>query len=572
MIVGYSPPSKSDEKKRPKGAIRKPVTDEKLLPLLDEVREIAKTAPDGTYFVHSDEYLEHVAKQRTEADEERDKKTFDDMNEAVMDEAQKANEQGEYNAFLELAPIAVKENLKFQKETIVPGFVNFTSDKDVHLGLYDFTLPAGMYMLKNGEEVNEARIYVISFDTEEMLHLGDGLQYEEEVDEETGETARVYKEPVTFSATVGPIQTKEGEWLTYLEYVAWLTIAVSPDDDTREAVFRSAYSVVEKGEPEQADELPNQDTARPRNRQDPKTKISRLIGKPESNTELYKEMGAALTVASENEKKRGITVEQVVSIEYMGADGIIAEGRERLTQLDRQVHNAIISHYVAGNRVVSLVQICEFVYGHAKPTAEQRRDVEECIDRQMWTKIAIDMTDEAAKHNLKHPELLTNFKLEGQMLAIRKVTARAANGKRIVAYQLMGEPILYTHAKVTGQILTYSAKLLQAPKGMNNTEKTMAIRQTLLEEIRRAKDGKRNKFIKYDMIYESSGQVPTSRTERSRLKKTVGLYLDMFEENGEISGWKEHKEGRKVTGFEVSFPANAKAPGRRKNRKGQPGL
>ena len=206
------------------------------------------------------------------------------------------------------------------------------------------------------------------------------------------------------------------------------------------------------------------------------------------------------------------------------------------------------------------MQICELVYGHAKPTAEQRRDVEECIERQMWTRISIDMAEEAAHHTLKKPDLLTNFKLEGQMLAIQKMTeVRAANGKKIVAYRIMGEPILFTHAQVTGQIITYSTKLLQAPKGMKNTEKTMAIRETMLEEIRRAKNGRRSRFIKYDTLYEDSGQIPNSRTERTRQNKAVRGYLDLFMENGEITSWKERKEGRKITGFEVFFSDKSKS-------------
>lgn len=491
----------------------------------------------------------------------------DERGETMADKnAEEKAEGAEGNAFLELAPKAVDEHLEFQKDPIVPGFVSFVSDVDVYLGIYRRTVHAGMYMIKNGEEINEARLYMLSFDADELLHAGDGLEYDETTDEATGVTTREYKapdnEPVTFSATIEPIPTKGGEWLTYLEYLAWLAMTVAPDDETRDAIFNSAYHVTRQEATDKDDELPRQDTARPRKRHDPKTKISRLIGRPESNAELYKVMGAPLTVASRSERQRGITVEQAVAIEYMGAEGVIAEGREQLTQLDRQVHNAIISHYVAGNRVVSLMQICEFVYGHNKPTDEQRRAVEECIDRQMWTKITIDMTEEATKHKLKHPELLTNFKLEGQMLTIRKITARAPNGKLIVGYQLMGEPILYTHAQVTGQILTYSTKLLQAPKGVNNTEKNMAIRQTLIEEISRAKAGKRNRFMKYDTIYKDSGQVPNGRTERSRQNKVVRGYLDKFKEAGEILDWEERKEGRKITGFEVVFP-----PSKQKARK-----
>ena len=371
---------------------------------------------------------------------------------------------GDQGVFVDYAVKAVKEHIRFEQQSIEPYRV-FVSDTDVYVGLYGITVHAGMYLLKAEiNDINEALVYAINFDVEAIAQAYEGMPYEETTDEKTGVTLRTYGGgangediPISFSATVEPIPTKEGKHLTYLEYLAWLSMTVAESDDTRSDIFKSAYGVdvnSVNAKASQGEELPQQDTARPRKRQDPKTKISRIIGIPEKNEKLYQAMGVPLTVASESEKRRGIDVEQIVAIEYKGADGIIAEGREQLTLLDRQVHNAIISHFVAGNRNISLVQICELVYGHNKPTEEQRREVEECIERQMWTRISIDMSDEARKHTLKHPELLsTNFTLEGQMLAIQKITVRATNGKKIVAYRLMGAPIL--SGPNSGNALTY---------------------------------------------------------------------------------------------------------------------
>ena len=480
--------------------------------------------------------------------------------------------------FLEYIDKAREKKIKLEP-WVLPNWLMFTCDTDVPIGVYAKTVKSGpTFLIEVDEDVNKPVLYYLSSDTlfdkvnelTEKIDNGE-IDTDDEITNEDGVEVTEHTAPISFSLQLEPLKCGEHQ-ITFVEYLVWLAVELEESDEVKKKIIQSAYQGLEpeiidavisnierekaelRGELIRDNGLPKQDTAKPRKRQDPKTKISRLIGKPESNAELYKAIGAPLSVANRSEKQRGVTVEQVVAIEYMGADGVIAEGREQLTQLDRQVHNAIISHYVAGNRVVSLVQICEFVYGHAKPTDGQMRDVEECINRQMWTKITIDMTDEAAKHTLKHPELLTNFRLEGQMLTIRKGTAQAANGKKIVAYQLMGEPILYTHAQVTGQILTYPARLLQAPKGMNNTERTMAIRQTLLEEVNRAKTGKRNRFMKYDTIYKDSGQTPHGRTERNRLNNYVRGYLDVLVNNGEIVSWKERKEGRKITGFEIFFP------------------
>ena len=467
----------------------------------------------------------------------------------------------EDNAFIKYGTKAREEHITYT-ESFVPGFVAFECDTDVYLGIWGKTLHKGTYFLladdvKRDDGTQGALIYMVTFDAEQIAEQAEQAGYEETVRDD-GTVVRSIKNETNLNLTMEPLEIERGHYLSFLEYIAWLAMTVAESDEIRDAIFHSAYKVDVK-EP-QDEELPRQDIEKPRKRKDPKTKVSRLIGIPENNAYLYQDLGVPLKVG---ESKDGKEVTQMVAIQYMGADGILAEGREQLTQLDRQVHYAIISHYAAGNRVVSLVQICELVYGHNKPSPEQRRDVEECIDRQMWTRITIDMTDEANKYNLKRPDLLTDYKLMGQMLAIRKITARAANGKTIVAYQLMGEPILYTHAQVTGQIITYPVKLLQAPENMKNTDKTMAIRQTLIEEIDRAKKGNRSKFMKYDTIYELSGQVPNSRTERSRQNTAVKGYLDLFIDNGLITSWEERKEGRKTTGFEVFFPEKKKSKSKR---------
>ena len=458
--------------------------------------------------------------------------------------------------FVEYARRALDEHVKMEP-FFVSGYVSLVCDVDVKVDIHKRTLKKNCVFVFDGDEdINAARLC-----RARIGGLDEALQDIEEkaeifTDEETGVTYSAVKadSALSFNIDLEPVDMGNDQTLTVIEFLVWLAITTAESDREREAIFNSAYTV----EVNEAERLPQQDTAKPRKRQDPKTKLSRFIGMPDKNAEMYKEIGLGLNVASPSEKKKDIAVEQVVAIKYMGAPGIIAEGREQLTKLDRQVHNSVISHFAAGNRIITLTQVCEFVYGHNKPTAEQRREVEECIDRQMWTKITIDMTDEAAKHTLKNPELLTNFKIEGQMLAIQKVTARAANGKKIIAYQLMGEPILYTHARVTNQILTYPAKLLQAPSGTKNTEKTMAIRQTLMEEIDRAAKGNRKRFIKYDTIYELSGEVPNSRTERNRQNNYVRSFLDRLKENGDITAWTERKDGRKITGFEVSFPDRKK--------------
>lgn len=553
-VVSYSPDSEES------GGNWETVTDSEIIKLLDSMAEQIDGAPDGRYTYYSDNYLKREAEKRTEADEQRDREAFDDMNEAVKDEAGKTGQEGEYNAFLELAPKAVDEHIKFESNSIVPGFLSFVSDVGVSVSLYRIKLPAGVYFLKGGEEITEARVYTLTFDADELIHLGDNLPYDETTDE-NGMTTRSYKapdegmEPLSFSAKLEPIATKDGEYLSYLEYAAWLAIEVAPDKETRDAIFNSAYNVTRKEETD-GEEPPKQDGAKPTWRHDPVTKLAQSL----SNPALYDEFGTiSLDVAGKADRKRKRAVETVVSLEYIGDSEDVKLSRP-IDEFDCLVLDGYIAQIAAGRSMFTAADVFEAAIGGANPNENQLREVTESIDRMRANKLTIDMTAEAEAHNLVDPETgkpWKSWKVETMLVPADKITMTSPNGRVVEGYTSTREPVVYTHARMTNQIISYPIALLDTKDAGSNTKKNAIMRNYLLRRIKQAEKNPRMKpTIKYSTIYEKAGIDKSNRTARKRANDYIEGLLKIWTDKGVISGYAIEKEGQQIAKVTVSFPKN----------------
>ena len=460
-------------------------------------------------------------------------------------------EQGEGNAFLELAPIAVNEHVDFETNSIVPGFVSFKCDTDVYLGLYRFTLNAGVYFLQGGEEITQARIYMMTFDEEELAHVGDGLPYEETTDD-NGNTMRTYRDPVSFSAKLEPIPTKDGEFLTYLEYAAWLAMTVAPDDATRDAIFKSAYNVPSEDDT-QGDELPKQDGDKPMWRHDPITKLAQNL----SNPDIYDELGILLNVSGKADRIKKRTVQTAVSLQYIGDDDDVTLSRP-ISEFDLLVFEGCISQIAAGRTMFTATDVFESATGGKNPSKKQLNEFTESIDRMRFNKLTIDMTQEAEAHNLVDPETgepWKSWKVETLLLPADKITMKSPNGRTVEGYVSTKEPVVFTHARMTKQMVSYPKHYLETKDAGSNTPTNLIIRSYLLKRILQAQKNPRMKpTIKYSTIYEKAGVDKNNRTVRKRANDYIEGLLKIWVEMKLISGYKIETENRQISKVTVTFP------------------
>ena len=202
----------------------------------------------------------------------------------------------EPTAFEIYGPKARKEHMPFV-DSFVPGFRAFSLDTDIHLGIWNKKLPAGVYFLKAGDDAQTALVYTAVFDPQQLEQLAEGAKdYDEHTDEE-GYIVREIRDEAQINVNMEPLEVEEGRYLTFLEAVAWAAITTAESDEIRSAIFKSSYRVV-VNEPEPG----------PLTVKTGKTFANAMRGKPNRKNELWEtgsdflaDMGA-LQITAESEK------------------------------------------------------------------------------------------------------------------------------------------------------------------------------------------------------------------------------------------------------------------------------
>lgn len=410
-----------------------------------------------------------------------------------------------------------------------------------YLVLYDFNLRTRMENDEEDEEAirNAAEGLLLATDAEQIV--GDKLIPEPV-------TVRPYDENGTLEPGEEPYEPLEvwaikkadtGGYLTLpgmlqgLSAMAALKIAL---DFYGESLFAGQAEPVT---------LPKQDTVKPRTQIDPNSKLANKI------TLLANGETVNLDVSGPQEKK---AVNTVVTLEYEG-EGI--ELAKPMTQYDREVHNAVTTLWKAGNTSFTARQVWHTLTDtdtKKPPSTEQVARIEESIDKQRFTRAVVDFTEEARGRELTlDGESVTSYKIDAYMLNAEKHTIETANGRTVEGYTITRPPVLYQHASIFGQVVTYPMRYLKAAGRVGqNSEENIVIRKYLLRRIGMAKGrGHASKRIKYSSVYEKAGIAEPDKKQRKRINDFVISCLEALAKEGAIKGFTEYKEGRARAGVDL---------------------
>ena len=202
------------------------------------------------------------------------------------------------------------------------------------------------------------------------------------------------------------------------------------------------------------------------------------------------------------------------------------------SELDLITHNALVSHYVAGNRVVSLDMLCRAMNGNkAIISPEYKQCVKESLLKLMGTVIRIKGTENGKEidyyDNLIHAKMLTSANINGQ--AINEVIA------------MLDEPVLYTYSQLRRQIVSYPVALLSAG-GKSSTRSTI-IKHFLMRRIEQIKNPKSrmSEYITYDSIYGATKAITKKEKQNTRI--LVHKLLDDLIQQDYISDYKVNPKG-----------------------------
>lgn len=300
-----------------------------------------------------------------------------------------------------------------------------------------------------------------------------------------------------------------------------------------------------------ADSLPQlQSTGTPKYYSSPNTTLANaLLG----NTEKGELIGAGavdLPVLSVGKDKE-VTIYVDATIE--NTEGITLTGNP-YTEYDRAVHDTVVSIYEdrlkTGDPAVFTSDMVYRTMTH-KTNAEyvspqQRAAVTKSINK-MATNIRVhaDYTAEMKRRGIKaNGKPVDSFVIKDFLLPAKEVNI-SAGGKQVTAYLLRDEPILLTHAKHNGQLITVNGKLLDIQEidangnltgvSLTNNDSRISIKSYLLRRVevmrndeKRAADALR----KYEARRKKDPTMPLKKIHDFRNQSRVILFSSLFESTG----------------------------------------
>lgn len=323
--------------------------------------------------------------------------------------------------------------------------------------------------------------------------------------------------------------------------------------------------------------------------------VNGLTRAPEAITEIIMEV-------SKKGAKNKVTSSCLLIYE---GDNITYRGRQPFTEFDRNVYNAIVSLYVAGNRDVTGAMIWRTANGKSdneKPTSGQLASITRSIDKMRFIRAVIDCGDEFKMHRITDADgnpVTGGF--DDNLLHMRRVWLNTGKGgkQRVSAYRIIAVPVLYEYSRAFNQVLTIPQSLLDVKKldangrptthSLAYTDQRFLVRGYLLRRIEGMKgdNGLNNRHIAF-MDYERDGQThaglytragkpelsqpaPANLTDAEKTKRKddaryiradASAMLDYWTATGYIAGYAEYKDPKQrnaIAGYEIALTAEQAA-------------
>lgn len=337
----------------------------------------------------------------------------------------------------------------------------------------------------------------------------------------------------------GTITTKEGQYFDIVSYSCEFIIAKY-----------DLPSLITKAEVRDA--LPQLASKIPQKHVMPINKLANSI---------TKDIIDAGTVELDVGRKKGEIKTRCI-LSYEG-DNVKLTSRQPFTEYDRQVSDAVTSLYEYGDKshVVTPATVYRAMV-HATetetPSPQQIGAVTRSLDKMRFVRVQIDCTEELKRRKIElNGEQITGGKVDTYLLALEKVEVQAG-GKKTIAYKVMKTPILYDYSRLTNQVATVPAALLDIRDDTGgkvaNTERRIAIKGILMRRvsIMKGRSGStQSRHVLYDSLYESIGEKDLSRKDQQAIREYIGLVLDSWKRDKFIKDYKELTAGRKKTGVEI---------------------
>jgi hypothetical protein len=426
-----------------------------------------------------------------------------------------------------------------------------------HVGLWlGMAIPEGVYVVATEEQAELVETYRLGLDDTPVILIPHAVTMDER-DAEAVTDGRDVGEggaPGTFSIDLSPISAECGKALTVNDIAAWQAFKRAMESGDGEFARNLLVAVYGRYAKAEGPDTPRQSTGRPREHVQG---ISRLTDKV---TEIKPNTGTVyVDMSGRNEARRSVLTS--IRLQYEGSDFSLSKP---MSPYDREVHNAVATLWHAGMYRVTIRQIYNAMTGaNGTPSKKAEKRIEESLDRQRVTVVSIDFSAEMRGRNgVVDGEEFTveQCKRETYMLTAEKATLLSSDGREVVGYIILQEPVLYWHDRRTHQMISFPQALLEKTSAVaRNTETNLLMRSYLLKRIKTMsrKGSKLSKQIRYETVYREAGVDGPTRTERNRMNKTIREILNVLKSEGEIAGWEEYTEGssHRILGVRIKTKA-----------------
>lgn len=298
-----------------------------------------------------------------------------------------------------------------------------------------------------------------------------------------------------------------------------------------------------------------------------------------------------IDVAGKQEKKKQKTIE-TTCILTDESNNVKLSGRQKFTDYDRSVYNAVSSLYKFGdaNHIVTSAMIFRSMNGltgSEKPTAGQLSAVTKSVDKMRFIRVQIDCTAEWKARGITLNSKQIDEGIADTYLLMAKSIKVKAGGQIVTAYRLMDTPILLEYSEAVNQVLTIPADVLAIkklsittdPDGithtqtkglLSNTDQRIVLKGYLIRRIEGMKGNNslHNKSIAlYD--YDKNGEhheglyskanIPDadgtikelSRMEMKRIRDDVETMLEYWKHTQYIKDYKPVTRQTKIISYEI---------------------
>ena len=253
--------------------------------------------------------------------------------------------------------------------------------------------------------------------------------------------------------------------------------------------------------------------------------------------------------------KTEITTRCILSYE---GDNVKLSGRQPCTEYDRNVADAVTSLFLYGDpsHIITPATVYRAMIhstGTETPSPQTLGAVTRSLDKSRFVRVQIDCTQELLRRNASlNGEQITGGKVDTYLLPLEKIEVMAG-GKRVTAYKILKTPVLYDYARLTKQVLTVPAKLLDVPNA-SNTEQRISIKGYLLRRITvmKGKTQQSNRIL-FEKIWDAAGKPDPSPKEAQRIREYTFTVLDYWKKERYIKGYKAIKEGKAYTAVEIQL-------------------